>query len=521
MENLKSVEEIKKLMGIEDDRIKTWQQLREVIVKNQKPNLAMLTDFYEFTMSQAFFEAGDKDKKVYFDVFFRSNPFGGGYTINGGLEDIIKFISDFHYNEADIEYLRSKGLHEEFLAYLKDLRFNGDVWAIPEGTPIFPNEPVITVRANIIEAQLLESLVLAYFNQGSLIATSAKRITSASLDIPTSDFGLRRGHGEGVINGSKYAIIGGCASTSNTLVGQINNVKISGTMAHDLIQFYGNDYDAFMTYAKANPNNCVFLVDTFDTLRKGVPAAIKVAQEFLIPNGYPFIGIRIDSGDLAYLSKETRRLLDEAGFTDTKIFLTNGLDEQKINSLKQQGACFDAIGAGDNILAPKERMNGVYKLVAVEEAGKIVPRIKISNDYIKITNPGYKRVYRFYDKKTGYALGDVVALADELIPEDHYTLVSPSEEWKKTELANYRVRELQVPIFKAGQLVYEVPMVEERSVYCQNECATLYPEVKRDVKPHGYYVDLSIKLLKLKKELLLQYSDSSDEKEKTKGQYHV
>ena len=519
MENLKSVEEIKRLIGINDDNITTWKQLRDEIVKNQKPNLAMLTDFYEFTMSQAFFKAGDKDKKVYFDVFFRTNPFEGGYTINGGLEDIIKFISEFHYTEADIEYLRGKGLDEEFLKYLKDLRFNGDMWAIPEGTPIFPNEPVITIRANIIEAQLLESLILAYFNQGSLIATSAKRITSAAGTIPTSDFGLRRGHGEGVINGSKYAIIGGCASTSNTLSGQLNDLKVSGTMAHDLIQFYGNDYDAFMTYAKGNPNNCVFLVDTFDTLKKGVPAAIRVAQEFLIPNGYPFIGIRIDSGDLAYLSKETRKMLDAAGFTDTKIFLTNGLNEQKINSLKQQGACFNAIGAGDNILAPKERMNGVYKLVAVEENNQIVPRIKISNDYIKITNPGYKKVYRFYDKKTGYALGDVVALADELIPRDHYTLVSPTEEWKKTELYDYDAVELQVPIFQGGQLVYETPTVEERAKYCAEQFETLYPEVRRDIKPHGYYVDLSMKLLQLKKDLLLQYSEQPEED--VKGYRHV
>ena len=519
MENLKSVEEIKILMGIDDENITTWQQLKEAVKKLEKPNLAMLTDFYEFTMSQAFFKAGDKDKKVYFDVFFRSNPFEGGYAINGGLEDIIKFISEFHYNDADIEYLRTKGLDKEFLEYLRNLRFNGDMWAIPEGTPIFPNEPVITIRANIIEAQLLESLILAYFNQGTLIATSAKRITAAAGEVPTSDFGLRRGHGEGVINGSKYAMIGGCASTSNTLTGELYDVKISGTMAHDLIQFYGNDYDAFMTYAQANPKNCVFLVDTFDTLKLGVPAAIRVAKEFLIPNGYPFIGIRIDSGDLAYLSKEARRMLDEAGLHDTKIFLTNGLNEQKINSLKQQGACFNAIGAGDNVLAPKERMNGVYKLVAVEENNEVVPRIKISNDYIKITNPGYKKVYRFYDKKTGYALGDVVALADELIPNDHYTLVSPVEEWKQTELYDYDVEELQVPIFQGGQLVYEVPTVEDRAKYCAKKFETLYPEVKRDINPHGYYVDLSMKLLQLKKALLMQYNGQT-EGEKEHG-YHI
>lgn len=521
-EQLKSVEDLKKLMGINNPNIKTWKELKIEIEKNQKPNLAMLTDFYEFTMSQAFFAAGDENKKAYFDVFFRTNPFEGGYTINCGLSDIINFVKDFHYTKADIEYLRSTGhFTEDFLTYLSNLRFNGDIWAIPDGTPIFPNEPVITVRANIIEAQLLESLMLAYFNQGSLIATSTKRIVTAAGIIPVSDFGLRRGHGEGTINGSKYAMIGGCASTSNTLAGQINGVKNSGTIAHDIIQFYGDDYTAFMVYAKANPYNCVFLVDTFNTLKKGIPAAIRVAKEFLIPNGYPFIGIRIDSGDLAYQSKEARKMLDEAGFPETKIFLTNGLDEKKINSLKQQEAFVDAIGAGDNVLAPKERMNGVYKLAAVEENGVPVPRIKISGDAIKTTNPGYKKVYRFYDKKTGYALGDVVALADEIIPLDHYTLISPTEEWKTTDLKDYHVKELQVPIFKQGKLVYDVPTVMESAEYCAEEFAKLYPEVKRDIKPHGYYVDLSRKLLDLKKQLLSEYAGAEAEKVKTIGTYHA
>lgn len=521
-QNLKSLKEMKDLLGISNPEIQSWEDLKKEIERNQKPNLAMLTDFYEFTMSQAFFDAGDSGKKVYFDIFFRTNPFDGGYTIHGGLGEIIDFIKDFHYTEADIEFLRKSGeFSEEFLAYLKDLRFHGDMWAIKEGTPIFPNEPVITIHANIIEAQLLESLMLAYFNHGSLIATSAKRITTAACEIPTSDFGLRRGHGEGTINGSKYAMIGGCASTSNTLSGQLHDMKVSGTMAHALVQFYGNDYDAFMVYAKANPNNCVFLVDTFDTLKKGIPAAIKVAKEFLIPNGYPFIGIRIDSGDLAYFSKEARKMLDEAGFEDAKIFLTNGLSEDKIISLRQEGACIDAIGAGDNVLAPKERMNGVYKLVAVEELGTVVPRIKISGDEVKTTNPSYKKVYRFYDKNTGYALGDVIALADEVIPKDQYTLVSPTEEWKTTKLKDYVVKELQVPIFEQGKLVYDVPTAMETAAYAKDQFETLYPEIKRSIKPHGYYVDLSKKLLQLKKELLLQYANSEEEKVKTIGEYHA
>ncbi len=518
---MKTVEEIKQWLGIINPEITTWEQLKEEIEHQQKPNLALLTDFYEFTMSQTFFLAGDQNKVVYFDVFFRSNPFEGGYTIHGGLKEIIEFVQNFHYTKADIDYLRSTGqFQEEFLTYLQDLRFHGDMWAIKEGTPIFPNEPVITVRANIIEAQLLESLMLAYFNQGSLIATSTKRITTSAGTIPVSDFGLRRGHGEGVIHGSRYAMIGGAKSTSNTLTGKLENVPVSGTMAHDLIQFYGNDYDAFLAYAKANPNNCVFLVDTFDTLRKGVPAAIQVARDYLLPNGYALKGVRIDSGDLAYLSKETRKQLDEAGFSSTKIFLTNGLDEEKIDSLKQQGASMDAIGAGDNVLAPKERMNGVYKLVAVEEDGHISPRIKISNDTIKTTNPGYKRVYRFYDKKTGYAKGDVVALAEEVIPQDHYRLISPTEEWKITDLRDYHVQELQVPIFQGGKLVYKVPSTLETAAYAEEQFQTLYPEIKRRIKPHGYYVDLSEKLLKLKKELLKEYQEDSF-KEKKIGQYHA
>lgn len=503
--DLISLEEVKKMLDLDIDTITTWKELKDAVLKNSKPNLAMLVDFYEFTMSQTFFDTGCKDQKVYFDLFFRSNPFNGGYAISSGLSDIIDFVKDFHFNQADIEYLRSQGcFNEEYLKYLSNLKFTGDIWAIPDGTPIFPNEPVITVRANVIEAQLLETLMLAYFNHASLVTTSAKRITNAIGDVLVSEFGARRGHGESVTKGAKAAIIGGCSATSNTQAAMIYGINQTGTMAHSMIEFYGNDYDAFLAYAKSNPNNCVFLVDTYNTLKRGIPAAIKVAQDYLIPNGYPFKGIRIDSGDLADLSKRARKLLDEAGFFDTKIFLTNGLNENTILSLKSQGAVIEAIGAGDNIIAPKERMNGVYKLVAKEENDKIIPCIKLSEDEIKITNPGFKKVYRFYDNKTGYALGDLIALADEVIPLDKYTLISPKEEWKQTELTNYTLKELQVPIFINGNLVYDTPTINESRNYADLEFKTLYEEVTRSLNPHEYYVDLSEKLLNLKKDLICE-----------------
>lgn len=468
-------------------------------------NKTMMTDFYELTMAQTYFDAGEQNKKVYFDIFFRNNPFNGGYSISGGLDNIVDYINNFKISEEDIEYLRSLGnFKEEFLEYLKNLKFTGDIYAIPDGTPVFPNEPVLTVKANVIEAQIIETALLANFNHGTLVTTAAKRITTAAGDIPVMEFGARRARGiDSAIEASKYAYVGGCSGTSNVISGMKNDIPVLGTMAHSMICDADSEYEAFLGYAKSNPDNCVFLVDTFDTLRSGIPNAIKVANDYLIPNGYKFKGIRIDSGDLAYLSKEARKMLDKAGFAETKICLSNGLDEDTIKSLIDQGACIDSIGAGDNIAASKERVGGVYKLVAIEKDGKLIPKIKVSNDTIKTINPGYKKVYRFYDKETGYALGDVIALAEEKIPKDKYTLVSPTEEWKTTTIKNYEVRELQVPIFKDGKQVYYVPTVKERKDYCTKEFETLYPEIKRAHYPHEYYVDLTIKLLNLKKELIL------------------
>ena len=476
-------------------------------------NNTMMIDFYEFTMAQTYFDKGEKDKKVYFDIFFRQNPFNGGYTISGGLDNIINYINNFRFTDEDIEYLRKQGtFKEEFLEYLKNLKFTGDIYAVEDGNVVFPNEPIITVRANVIEAQLIETALLANFNHAALVTTAAKRITNAALNIPVMEFGARRARGEdSAIEASKYAYVGGCVGTSNTISGMKYDIPVMGTMAHSMICDADSEYQAFLDYAKSNPNNCIFLVDTFDTLRSGIPNAIKVANDYLKPNGYKFKGIRIDSGDLAYLSKKARTMLDEAGYTDTTICLSNGLDEKTIESLIKQGACIDSIGVGDNIAASKERVGGVYKLVAIEKNNEIIPKIKISNDSIKTINPGYKKLYRFYDKETGYALGDVIALADEIIPKDKYTLISPVDEWKTTEIENYEVRELQVPIFKNGIQVYEVPTVKMRQEYCKKEFETIYPEIKRSENPHGYYVDLTKKLLELKKQLILELRENNVE----------
>ncbi len=466
-------------------------------------NKTLRTDYYELTMAQTYFKQGKKDTMTYFDLFFRKNPFEGGYTLSGGLDETIEYIKNLHFDDEDIEFLRTKGFDEDFLEYLRNFKFTGDVYAVPDGTAVFPNEPVLTVKANAIEAQVIETSLLTNFNHGGLVMTKAKRITDAADGRGVFEFGARRGRGsDSAVEAAKLAYMGGAAGTSNVDAAKEYNIPVVGTMAHSLVTLYDSEYEAFLDYAKANPNNCVFLVDTYNVLKSGIPNAIRVANEYLKPNGYKFKGIRIDSGDLAYLSKEARKMLDDAGFTDTTICLSNGLNEYTIKDLLEQGAEVDTFGVGDNLTAPNDRLGGVYKLVAVEEDGEVLPRIKVSEDGIKTINPGYKKTYRFYDKDTGYALGDVIALSDEIIPEGGYTLVHPVETWKKTHLDNYDVRELQVPIFKDGELVYDVPTIEETREYTQDEFNTLYPEVTRLNKPHGYYVDLSDKLRELKEELI-------------------
>lgn len=481
-------------------------------------NKTLMTDFYELTMAQTYFDQGKQDEEVYFDIFFRKNPFNGGYTISGGLEENINYIKNFNFNKKEINYLRSLNqFSEKFLNYLETLKFEGDIYSVPDGTVVFPNETVLTVKAPIIMAQLLETALLANFNHASLVTTAAKRITNEAGDIPVMEFGARRARGiDSAVEASKYAYIGGCCGTSNTLAGMKYNIPVLGTMAHSLITESNDEYQAFLNYAKSNKDNCVFLVDTYDTLKSGIPNAIKVANDYLKPNGLKFKGIRIDSGDLAYLSKKTRKLLDEAGYTETGICLSNGLNEYTIRDLKLQGAFINSLGVGDNIAASKERVGGVYKLVATIEDNREIPKIKVSNDSIKTINPGHKKVYRFYDKKEGYALGDLLALSDEVIPNDKYTLIHPLETWKQKELTNYQVRDLLVPIFKDGQLVYQTPNIEETKAYCNDEFNTLYEEIKRTDNPHEYYVDLSDKLRKLKEELINTHRKQIDEKVKVK-----
>lgn len=467
-------------------------------------NKTLMTDFYELTMAQTYFNLHEENKVAYFDIFFRSNPFNGGYAISGGLDAIIDYVLNFKFDDEDIEYLRSCGcFSEEFLSYLKDLKFTGDIYAVEDGTVIFKDEPVITVKAKIIEAQILETALLAAFNHGTLVTTASKRITNAAGTIPVMEFGARRARGiDSAIDASKYAYIGGCCGTSNTIAAKMYDIPALGTMAHSLVCDNTDEYQAFLDYAKSNPNNCTFLVDTYDTLKSGVPNAIKVANDYLTPNGFKFKGIRIDSGDLAYLSKKARKMLDDAGYKDTKICLSNGLNEETIKSLLDQGASIDSIGCGDNIAASLERVGGVYKLVAVEQNGKIVPKIKVSNDQIKTITPGAKKLYRFYDKETGYALGDVICLKQEQIPLDQYTLICPTEEWKTSTITNYNVVDLRKRIFKKGKLVYALPTVRERKKYCEEQFKTIYPEIKRLHNPHEYYVDLSEKLLHLKKKMI-------------------
>ena len=481
-------------------------------------NKTLMTDFYELTMAQTYFDQGKQGEEVYFDIFFRKNPFNGGYTISGGLEETINYIKNFNFNKEEINYLRSLNqFSEKFLNYLETLKFEGDIYSVPDGTIVFPNETVLTVKAPIITAQLLETALLANFNHASLVTTAAKRITNEAGDIPVMEFGARRARGiDSAIETSKYAYIGGCCGTSNTLAGMKYNIPVLGTMAHSLVTESNDEYQAFLNYAKSNKDNCVFLVDTYDTLKSGIPNAIKVANDYLKPNGLKFKGVRIDSGDLAYLSKKTRKLLDEAGYTETGICLSNGLNEYTIRDLKLQGAFINSLGVGDNIAASKERVGGVYKLVATIEDNREIPKIKVSNDSVKTINPGHKKVYRFYDKKEGYALGDLLALSDEVIPNDKYTLIHPLETWKQKELTNYQVRDLLVPIFKDGQLVYQTPNIEETKAYCNNEFNTLYEEIKRIDNPHEYYVDLSDKLRNLKEELINTHRKQIDEKVKVK-----
>lgn len=471
-------------------------------------NLSLLCDFYEITMSNGYFQTGFHKKVAYFDVFFRSVPDGGGFAIAAGLEQVVEYIQNLHFDEDDIAYLRSKKLFcEEFLDYLRKFRFTGDVYAVPEGTPIFPNEPILTVRAPAIEAQLIETYVLLALNHQSMIATKANRIVRAAQGRTVLEFGSRRAQGaDGAVIGARAAYIGGCAGTACTLTDAKYGVPAGGTMAHAWVQMFDSEYEAFCAYCKLYPHNTTLLVDTYDTLKSGVPNAIRAFKEILVPQGIRDFAIRLDSGDISYLSKQAREMLDKAGLTECKITASNALDEYLIRDLMMQGAKIDTFGVGERLITSKSDpvFGGVYKLAAVEnDRGEIIPKIKISENTSKITNPHFKKVYRFFDRESGKALADELCLWDEILPMDTpHTIFDPNAAWKRKTLTNFTVRELQQPIFKAGKLVYKLPELPKIQKYCAQEIEALWDEVKRFENPHTYYVDLSQKLWDVKNRLL-------------------
>ena len=475
---------------------------------NNKLNLTMLTDFYELTMADGYFETGMAEDIAYFDMFFRKVPDGGGFAIMAGLEQTIDYLKNLKFTEEDIEYLRSKNMFcEEFLDYLRKFEFKCDVWAVPEGTPIFPHEPIVTVRGPVMQAQFIETMVLLTINHQSLIATKANRIVRAAKGRPIMEFGTRRAHGaEAAIFGARAAYIGGCAGTACTIADRGYGIKALGTMAHSWVQMFPDEYTAFKKYAEIYPQNCTLLVDTYNVLKSGVPAAIRVFKEMKPET----MGIRIDSGDVTYLTKKARKMLDDAGLKDCKIVVSNSLDEYIIRDVLLEGACIDSFGVGERLITAKSEpvYGGVYKLAALETNGELIPKIKISENIEKITNPGFKGLFRLYDKTTGKARGDVITVAGETIPEqDEYVIFDPNAVWKKTKVTNYTVRNLQVPIFKEGKCVYESPSIEEIKDYCKEQIDTLWDETLRFENPQTYYVDLSQKLWDMKHRLLEEHSE--------------
>lgn len=482
-----------------------------------KQNLTLLTDLYELTMMQGYFKNKDRNETVIFDAFYRSNPCSGGYAICAGLEQVIQYIKNLRFDQEDIDYLKSLGIFEDdFLAYLKDFKFSGDIYAIPEGTVMFPREPMIKVIAPIMEAQLVETAILNIINHQSLIATKASRVCYAAKGDGIMEFGLRRAQGpDAGVLGARAAVIGGCVGTSNVLCGQLFDVPVKGTHAHSWIMSFPDEYTAFKTYADMYPNACILLVDTYDTLKSGVPNAIRVFREMresgLTLSNY---GIRLDSGDLAYLSKRARKLLDEAGFTDAVISASNDLDEFLIDSLKTQGATITSWGVGTNLITSKDNpsFGGVYKLAAImDEHGTFIPKIKLSENSEKVTNPGNKTIYRVYEKESGKIKADLICLTEEIFKEENNLLLfDPTEPWKNTHLeaGSFTLREILVPVFLNGECIYTSPKTMEIRDYCQKELDTLWEETRRLVNPHEVYVDLSQKLYDTKIELLSQMSKS-------------
>lgn len=477
-------------------------------MKDISRNLTMLCDFYELTMAGGYFRSGIGDRIAYFDLFYRDNPDGGGYAVVAGLEQIVDYIRNLHFTEEDIAFLRGKGCFDEpFLDYLRSFRFTGDMWAVPEGTFVFPGEPLITVRAPAIQAQFIETYLLMIVNHESLIATKAARITRAAKGRAVSEFGSRRAQGaDAAIVGARAAYIGGVAGTACTLSDEVYSVPAGGTMAHAWVQMFPSELEAFKTYCRLYPTNATLLVDTYNTLHSGIPNAIRAFDEVLKPLGITQCGIRLDSGDLAYLTQKARKMLDDAGWTDCKISVSNSLDEYIIRDLLRQGAQIDMFGVGERLITAKSEpvFGGVYKLAAIEEPdGTVVPKIKISENVEKITNPHHKKLYRFYAKDTGKAIADYLTVYDEVVDDSKdMTIFDPDATWKTKKVYNFTARELQVPVFKGGELVYKLPSLEEIRAYCLAQVDTLWDEVKRFDNPQTYYVDLSQKLWDIKYDLL-------------------
>ena len=482
-----------------------------------RQNLTLLTDLYELTMMQGYFKHKDQDKTVIFDAFFRVNPFGGGYSVMAGLEQLIKYIKELHFSKQDTDYLAGLGIFDkDFLDYLAEFKFTGDVWSIPEGTLIFPREPLVKVVAPVMQAQLVETAILNIINHQSLIATKAARICYAAKGDPIMEFGLRRAQGpDAGTYGARAAVIAGCAGTSNVLCGELFDVPVMGTHAHSWIMSFDSEYEAFKTYAQLYPTACTLLVDTYDTLKSGVPNAIKTF-EYMRDNGLPLdhIGIRLDSGDLAYLSKKARKMLDDAGFPQAKITASNDLDEHLILSLKMQGAAINSWGVGTHLITAKDNpsFGGVYKLAAIQMPdGTFTPKIKLSENTEKVTNPGNKKIVRVYEKQNHKIIGDIICLEEEHFSEDEPLLMfDPQETWKKTRLkpGEFELREIMVPIFLGGECVYTSPKTMDIRKYCLEEQETLWEESRRLANPHQVYIDLSQKLYDTKHQLLDEISNA-------------
>ena len=474
---------------------------------NKETTLSLLCDFYELTMGRGYFAAGMADQIAYFDVFFRTVPDGGGYAIAAGLEQIAEYVRDLHFDDSDMEYLRSKKLFDEdFLAYLKNFRFTGDIWAMPEGTVIFPGEPIMTVRAPLIEAQLIETYVLLQINHQSMIATKASRIVRAADGRAVSEFGSRRAHGESAaVLGARAAYIAGCAGTACALSDKLYGVPAGGTMAHSWVQTFDNEYDAFATYCRLYPDAPTLLVDTYNVLKSGIPNAIRAVKDVLWPMGKKKCAIRLDSGDITYLTRKARAMLDAAGLSDCKIVVSNSLDEHIITQILRQGAQVDAFGVGERLItsASTPVFGAVYKLAAIEKDGVYTPKIKVSENTAKITNPGFKNVYRLYSRDSGKAEADLLTLRDEVVDDSgSIELFDPQHTWKRKILENFTARELLVPIFKNGVCVYDFPTLAQIRENCRREINSMWGEVLRFENPHNYYVDLSEKLWDLKHEML-------------------